>query len=625
MNTVEGLFEAGQFDQLITLLSGRELTAREQTLFGLALLYTGRLEDAEFALNRASVLGDPEAQVELGNTLRLLGRFDEAIRHLQAIAHDLTGELQWRALRWWGVAEFQMGQTSDGLKRVERAWHGYIALGNEEWTARVTVSLAQMYTLLGNTRRARRLLAEAVEVLPDLPDPAPRLSALKALAELQVAQGNVTEARETLNAAKQTLSVADSPRLRALLLSTEAECARLSNDQSAYLALVEELHIQAGDLQDYGLRVWSVSRLAECQSLTGRHGLALSTLLGFGCVPDEWPAELWATSGVLARRRGDFSRALGDLMHAAQLFRDAGSIPELVRVQLHLAAAALSLGDEECVVTSLREALTHLLRLHLLNEFRPDLEELSELLHYAVLEPEIAPYMESLLDNLANLAGAPRLPEDGCQAIQVTTLGRTAVHVDGQEVNFTYAGTVPILVYLALNPGQTRAQMQLDLYPEKDAKSGAAYMRQGLKELRDTLGSQVLHFSGPHQAPRYTLGRGVQVELDTQHLRQSLERGEIARALALYRGPFFPQLEESEWARHLRDELALLLTFELREQMARYQAAGDQRRVVLLANQYLRIDPHEPEVLHARIEAARGFASAHELARYTADLRHMFN
>ena len=625
MNTVAGLFEAGQFDHLITLFSERERTAREQTLYGLALLYTGRLEDAEFALNRASVLGDPEAQVELGNTLRLLGRFDEAASHLQAVAGNLSGELQLRALRWWGVAEFQAGQASDGLKRVERAWHGYIALGNEEWTARVTVSLAQMYTLLGNTRRARRLLADAVEILPDLPDPAPRLSALKALAELEVAQGNFREAQDTLNAASQTLRVADSPRLRALLLSTEAECARLSGQPSAYLALVEELHLQAGDLQDYGLRVWSVSRLAECHSLTGQHGLALSTLLGFGCLPEQWPAELWATSGVLARRRGDFTSAVNDLSRAAQLLRDAGSVAELVRVQLHLAAAALSLNDEERVVTSLREALTHLLRLRLLNELRPDLEELSELLHYAVLEPETAPYMESLLDNLANLAGAPRLPEDGCLTVQVTTLGRTAVHVGGQEVMFTYAGTIPLLAYLALKPGQTRAQMQLDLYPEKDAKSGAAYMRQSLKELRDTLGSQVLQFSGPHQAPRYTLGRGVQVELDTQHLRQSLERGEIARALALYRGPFLPHLEESEWAKHLRDELALSLIFELREQIAGYQTAGDERRVVLLANQYLRIDPYQAEVLHARIKAAQGFASAHELARYTADLRQMSN
>ena len=49
------------------------------------------------------------------------------------------------------------------------------------------------------------------------------------------------------------------------------------------------------------------------------------------------------------------------------------------------------------------------------------------------------------------------------------------------------------------------------------------------------------------------------------------------------------------------------------------------RRVVLLANQYLRIDPHEPEVLELRLRAAEKFAPPHELAKYTADLRRMFN
>ncbi|EYB67290.1 SARP family transcriptional regulator [Deinococcus phoenicis] len=625
MDDLEGQFEAGQFTALVTLLEGKARTAREHTLLGLSLLYTGRLEEAELSLTRASLLGDAEGQVELGNALRLLGRFEEAITHLQALAPDLTGELQLRCLRWWGVAEFQAGQTQEGLKRVERAWHGYIALGNEEWTGRVTVSLAQMYIWLGNHRRARLLLSEAVEILPSLPDPAPRLGALKALLELQIAHGEFGKAREILADAKSTLAQADSLRLRALLMTSEAELLRLSGDYAGYLSLLEDLRLHAEGLQDHNLRVWSISRLAEHQSLIGQHSQALYTLLGFERVPAEWPAELWATSGVLARRRGDLLGAAVDLGKAAQMFRDAGNVPELVRAQLHLAAAALPLREEATVISALKEALTHMLRLRQLTEFRPDLEELNELLHYAVLEPETAPYMEPLLDNLAHLAGAPRLPEDGAISVQVTTLGWAAVRQDGQEVKFTYAGTLPILVYIALKPGRTRAEMQLELFPEKDAKSGAAYMRQCLKELRDRLGPEIVRFEGPHQAPWYALGREVHVDLDLQHFREALERGEVARALALYRGPFLPELEDSEWAQQLRDETLLSLTLELRKQMAQYQAGGDFRRVVLIANQYLRVDPHDPEVLEARLKAAEVFAPPHELAKYTAALSRMFN
>ena len=71
--------------------------------------------------------------------------------------------------------------------------------------------------------------------------------------------------------------------------------------------------------------------------------------------------------------------------------------------------------------------------------------------------------------------------------------------------------------------------------------------------------------------------------------------------------------------------MLLALTFELRNQIARYQDQGDFRRVVLLANQYLRVDPHEPEVLELRLKAAEVFAPPQELARYKADLRRMFN
>ena len=600
-------------------------TVAYERMLGLSLLYLGRLEEAELRLTCASVHGDPEAQVELGNVLRLLGRFGEAAAHFQGIEPGLCGELHLRCLRWWGVAEFQAGQTQVGLRRVERAWHGYLGLDNEEWTARVTVSLAQMHSVLGNTRRARLLLTEAVEVLPSLPDPAPRLSALKALAEMQVAGGDVAEATATLELARATLRLADSPRLRALLLSTEAECLRRSGDEGRYRETLEEVHLQATELQDYPLRVWAVSRLAEAQSLAGQHGLALATLLGFGAAPEDWPPEIQATSGVLARRRGDYPGAARDLAGAAGRLRAAGSLPELVRVELHWAAAALGLGEEVTAAQVLQDALSHLLRLRHKVEFRADLEELGELLHFALLEPEVAPYLESLLDDFAHLAGTPRLPEDGSMTVQLTTLGRTAVRLDGQAITFTYAGTAAILAYLILKPGQTRAQMQLDLFPEKDARSGAAYMRQGLKELRDKLGAGVLHFEGPHQAPRYWLGRGVQAEFDVHHLRAALEGGELARALALYRGTFLPTLEHSEWAQGWRDELALLLGYGLRAQLERYQASGDLRRVVLLANQALKLDPHDPELLEVRLRAAEGTAAPHELARYTAEWRRLMN
>ena len=73
--------------------------------------------------------------------------------------------------------------------------------------------------------------------------------------------------------------------------------------------------------------------------------------------------------------------------------------------------------------------------------------------------------------------------------------------------------------------------------------------------------------------------------LDAKELQEALRRGKIARALALYRGPFFQGLEESEWANALCDELSTELSLELRGRLERAVAAGDLKRGLLLCNQ----------------------------------------
>ncbi|BDP40782.1 hypothetical protein DAETH_07510 [Deinococcus aetherius] len=628
MTDGEALFEAGQFQAVVTHLEGKARTGREATLLGIALIRVGRLEDAEIALTRAAVHGEQEGQVELGNVLRLLGRFEEAVTHFEAISRDLAGELQMRALRWWGVAEFKAGHTEDGLRRVERAWHGYLALGNDELSARVTLSLAQMYHETGNDKRAKALLNEALHVLPTGPYPSPRVGTLKLLLEIHMAHGEFAEAREALNEAKRALQGTEAPLLSALLLGSEAELCRLTGNTRTYAFVLEELYPLAERLGDRELRLWTVSRLAEHYSLHGQHGRAVDVLLGYGTMPEEWPAELVATRGVIERRRGDLLAAQESLAQAAAMFRAAGRVPELCRVQLHYAATCLRAGEdaEKTVVPALSEAITQLLRLRQLTELGPDFEELSELMHFALLEPDTAPLMEPLLDRLAHLAGTARLPEDGAIRVSVKTLGQMAVFKDGAEVSFTRKGCVPLLVYLTLTPGRTRVEMQLDLWPDKDPTTGGAYVRQCLKELRDRLGHELIHFQGPHHAPCYRLGRFVEVDLDIHHFREAVERQETARALALYRGEFLPDADSCDWIETKRESLLLALTYELCAQMTRARNEGDHRRVVLLANQYLRIDPLDREVMEARVASARLVASPHELARYMAELnRFLYN
>ena len=160
--------EVGQYTTVITLLSDPQpLTATEWRLLGMAYLRSGRLMEAETPLLRASTLGDPEGQVEYGNLLRASGKFDDALKHFESIYSTLTGELQLRCLRWWGTAEFQQGLADAGLARCERAWYGYLALGDNELTSRVTQTLAQMHLSIGNQKRAKYLYEESLRISPE--------------------------------------------------------------------------------------------------------------------------------------------------------------------------------------------------------------------------------------------------------------------------------------------------------------------------------------------------------------------------------------------------------------------------------------------------------------------------
>ena len=619
------LFEAGHYLSVITTLEDRARSAHEFCLLGMSLLRTGRFQEAEMPLHKASILGDDEGAVELGNLLRLLGRFDEAHAHFEAISETLTGELQLRLLRWWGVSKYQSGDAEAGLKLVERAWYGYMALGDDELTARVTQSLAQMHLQSGNLVRAKQLYNEAIRALTDQSPQLTRLGVLRGLLDIQLRSHDFVEASATLEQAKRALGHSELPRERALLLSAEADLLHLTGQTFAYGDTLQRLHSEAEAMQDFELRVWSTARFVDHLSLIGQHSRATAVLVGFGTASEQWPPELWAAHGVLERRRNQFQGALDSLGRAAALFRAQGRAPDLIRTLLHAAAAAHRIREHELCVAQLKEALFEMLRLKQLAAFRPELEELSELMHFALLEPETAPLLEPVLDNLANLAGSPRLPEDGLMRVQVTTLGRVAVFKDGAEVDLSLRGSALLLAYLSLYPRRTRAELQLALYPEKDAKTGSGYIRAAFSELREKLGRDIVTFDGPHNAPQYRLGPMVHLDLDLTQFREAIDKDEVARALALYRGPFMPEVDESEWVQQVREECMLSLAFALQTHMARYQSVGDFRRVILLANQYLRIDPYDREVLERRLEAAQVVASPQELARYTAELRRLFN
>ena len=402
------------------------------------------------------------------------------------------------------------------------------------------------------------------------------------------------------------------------ILSSEADYFSIMENREMYLETLLKLKDTVEDLQDYESLIWTASHLADLYSFQGKHNEATQVLAEMA--PDPQEPLVTATRAMLLRRRH---------LHAAAIaeFQTALDSPRLeardhLRSLLHMADSQSKNGDPDGAGASLKMAMEGLLASRELILFSPDIRELSDLVQHAILDPELAPYMELLLERFAVLHGKDAKPASETIHLRVQTLGRAAVFHNGEEVRFSLNGCVLTLVYLALFPSSSRKELEATLYPERGGKAAGDYFRAVFRELRVKLGQAVLWLDGSPKSPRYRLGPSVYVDLDMQHLREALRQGDTARALSLYRGPFLPDSKmESDWVDDTREELRQGVFEELRLRLEQARDSGDLRRALLLTNQYLKIDPEDIEMLTDRVDLARQVAPPQDVARYTVELQ----
>ena len=593
-----------------------------QRYVGVSYVRLGLLDEAEPWLLRAYAHGDLEGTVEYANLLRATGRLSEALELFEQVQPQLDGELLMRCLRWCGVCEFLSGRWSGGISKCERSWLGYLALGEEESAAKVAQNLATLYKSLGNYKKSEHYLKQCLKSRST--DIDFRLLVLKTLVDLYVEIGNLQEASR-FDVQADTYLESCSRNTRVHFLTSRLTLRELVGGEETSRKQLDEVYEYAAQNSQYDLLVWSSMKLIDYLSQRGDFAQALKVVYNVGSLTPELPVEIALAKALIHRRQGDLTTSIAELERIREIFGALDPNKNSITALLHLGFAYYMQQDFERSLAALKEALEGFLRLDSHTAFKPVLEEMSELLHYASLEPSLAPYLEPVMDNMADLLGGARAGAGEQIRLQVYTLGQAQVAIDGAPVTLSLRGSAPLLVVLALRPNRTRAELQHDLYPDKEPEAASAYVRQSIRELREQLGRDVIVHEGPHNHPRYRLGDSVRLDLDLQRFTDAVERGEVARALALYRGEFLPGFEESEWVRTRREEARLALAFELRTQISRYMEEREWRRVILLANQHLRIDPYDQEVHELRVEAARRVGGAAELARYVAQLKAMDN
>lgn len=627
---VQEAFERGEYPQVITQL--RHLptrTPRQEALLGMALFRTGNFPSSELPLATAIALGDQEALVEYGNLLRVTNDLKRATQHFEKILPTLSGELRYRALRWYGVTLCE-GNQADGIERIEEARLGYLGLGDIRLAARLSHTIAVMLMNRGEFRQAGTLLEHALPALIGDTNPRPRFNALLTMYDVQAELGQLEEATAILEEARTLAMTFQDAYIELQLMARQLLLYLRYGDYGKFSAGLEHLRSKSLAVGDVYLFTFASNNLANHLSRTGQHAQALRVLAELS---ERCPAKSLETnlvSAMLTLRRGDASGALGQLKKVRDEALAQGMKRDATRASLIAALAAYQMNDFDCSMTHLSEGLTELAgwspdSVQVI--LRQEIMELEEVLVYARQHRALQPLLEaSLSHTAAAIAGVKDDLLFTPQFLELKVLGRnTSAKLDGLPLHFRLTYSVPILTYLALQPDRTRQEITADLWADQDAVRAGANFRQCLSEIRRMCGPDIIVIQGPYHEPRYSLTKKVNVFLDSQRFQQLLDAPDSHLARDVYSGQFLEGLPESDWISEWRSALSIALSVKLTEEIHSALALGADRQVVTLCSALLEVDPENQEIEDLRLEKARKVCSAWEVAKFEARRLHRLN
>ncbi|RJF69089.1 hypothetical protein D3875_22470 [Deinococcus cavernae] len=627
---LETLLTQGRYPEITEVLQGLpSLSARESALLGIALLRSGQFNRSEFPLASALARGDQEANVEYGNLLRATTQNQKAVRHFEKLLPELTGELRYRALRWYGVALYSLGDQRS-IEVIEQARLGYLTLGDLGVAARIAHTLAALSMTSGDFRQAKRLLDEALPILAADQNPRPLLNAYNTLIDIQLEVGHLEGAQGVIEQATVLASRLADPYAQLQLDARQAALLVKSGDYTAFINRLNSLRERADELGEVDVYTFASNNLANHLSRTGQHAAALRVLAELTEKRPDRSLETMMVGALLTLRRGDAPNALGQLLKVRERAEGLGNRTDATKATLLAALAAYHLQDLPAALSYLTQALGELAGWpagQARTALRQELQELEELLAHARLTPELLPVITAALEDTALLAGQHHddLFAD-TQLLELNVLGAAPkVLLNGVPCELRLPYSPAVLAYLALQPQRSRQEITADLWGDHDRTKAAYSFRQCLMEIRRACRPEIIVMSGPHQEPRYALSKKVTVYLDSQRVLQLVARRDVPAAVSAYKGPFLGRLADTEWLAEHREELVRSLTFSLRSSLREAQLKGDERKVVVIASAILSIDPEDFEIEELRLETARRVSPAVEVARFQAERNKRLN
>lgn len=204
--------------------------------------------------------------------------------------------------------------------------------------------------------------------------------------------------------------------------------------------------------------------------------------------------------------------------------------------------------------------------------------------------------------------------------VRITTLGRTSVFVDGEEVDWlaTHRRRVALLLYLALEHDAPRDKVLALFWPDAPASKARNSLNQLIYNLRKALADDVITSNGDR------LESGDCIDVDAHEFLAAAEAGNCAQALRVYRGSFlrdvaFPESVGLEhWAEQNRARITRLHRKARRAEIERLEAVNPALALDI-AREWAELEPEDDEAQHRYLELLiRNGQRAHALRHYAA-------
>ena len=365
---------------------------------------------------------------------------------------------------------------------------------------------------------------------------------------------------------------------------------------SAATRLLLQARAQAQTSGETGTECLAELGLASILTVQEDYDAALAHLLR----ARQLRSNVWERA-LVELRFGHWAAAQGQAaQHQLEAARDAFITLDLPRetawAEFHLAACALPASPTEALA-ALRRAVHQRHRLGSAAPLLPELRLLPSLVQFMSMHPHEAP-IKTLLTDRRELGLSEPLH------IRLVTFGRAHLLADGQEVPLRLKRMLELLAFLLLRGPVSRDTIVLHLWPDDDPRKAVNYFHQANHLLKVAAPSLSLAFD--KVTSTYALQcDGPVLSSDIGEIKRLLSADDEnlqLRALALYTGPFLPQVD-ADWAREEGDAVEWSMINTALGLMARWSREGRYDKCRSLSRRLVEVFPCDESLVEYLVES----------------------